>query len=192
MLIRDVSMRFVVCLALAGAIPMVAAPAPAAAQQQTLSPNEIECRLDPACPKPQQHKRGPRRGVTVEGGGGEEPLSVDLYVNFDFNSADLTSDARITLDQLGTALRDPKLSAFSFVIAGHTDAKGSADFNQKLSERRAEAVRSYMISQFGIAAERLSAKGYGKSQLLDPEHPEDGVNRRVQIINATASAGSRN
>jgi outer membrane protein OmpA-like peptidoglycan-associated protein len=190
MLIRDISIRFVLCLALVGSTPLVAAPA-AAQQQQTLSPNEIECRLDPACPKPHQHKRGPR-GVTVEGGGGDEPLSVDLYVNFDFNSADLTSDARITLDQLGTALRDPKLSAFSFVIAGHTDAKGGADFNQKLSERRAEAVRSYMISQFGIVAERLSAKGYGKSQLLDPEHPEDGVNRRVQIINATASPGSHN
>jgi len=163
-----------------------------AAAQQTLSPNEIVCGLDPSCPKPQQHKRGLQRGVVVEGGGGEEPLSVNLYVNFDFNSADLTSDARITLDQLGTALRDPKLSTFNFVIAGHTDAKGAADFNQKLSERRAEAVRGYMIGQYGIAAERLSAKGYGKSQLLDPEHPEDGVNRRVQIINATASAGQHN
>ena len=133
-------------------------------------------------------KRGPR-GVVVEGGGEEQPLSVNLYVNFEFNSAELTSDARITLDQLGTALRDPKLAAFSFVIAGHTDGVGSPDFNQKLSERRAEAVRSYMINQYGIAANRLSAKGYGKSQLLDPDHPEDGVNRRVQVINATASTG---
>jgi outer membrane protein OmpA-like peptidoglycan-associated protein len=183
------SIRVLLCLALLGSIPAVAVPAVA---QQTLSPNQIECALDPSCPKPQQHKRGLQRGVVVEGGGGEEPLSVNLYVNFDFNSADLTSDARITLDQLGTALRDPKLSTFNFVIAGHTDAKGAADFNQKLSERRAEAVRGYMIGQYGIAAERLSAKGYGKSQLLDPEHPEDGVNRRVQIINATASAGQHN
>src|SRR5262249_54173329 len=112
---------------------------------------------------------------------------VNLYVNFEFNSAELTSDARITLDQLGTALRDPKLATFSFVIAGHTDAVGGDEFNQKLSERRAEAVRNYMITQYSIAANRLSAKGYGKSQLLDPERPEDGVNRRVQIINATAS-----
>lgn len=148
---------------------------------------QIECALDPTCPKPQQRKRGLQRGVTVEGGKEEQPLSVNLYVNFEFNSAELTSDARITLGQLGTALRDPKLAAFSFVIAGHTDAVGGDEFNQKLSERRAEAVRNYMIAQYGIAANRLSAKGYGKSQLLDPEHPEDGVNRRVQIINATAS-----
>ena len=92
---------------------------------------------------------------------------------------------------MGTALRDPRLAAFSFLIAGHTDAKGGVEFNQKLSERRADAVRSYLIAQFGIAAERLSAKGYGKSQLLDPANPEDGVNRRVQIINITA-AGQHN
>jgi outer membrane protein OmpA-like peptidoglycan-associated protein len=178
-------MRFVLCIAVVAWLP--AAPAVA---QQTPSPGEIECALDPACPKPapQLRKRGLQRGVVVEGGNEEQPLSVNLYVNFEFNSAELTSDARITLDQLGSALRDPKLAAFSFVIAGHTDAIGGAEFNQKLSERRAEAVRNYMISQYGIAADRLTAKGYGKSQLLDPEHPEDGVNRRVQIINATASS----
>jgi outer membrane protein OmpA-like peptidoglycan-associated protein len=166
-------------------------PVPASAQE-ALSPNNIECALDPNCPKPQQHKRGlQRRGVNVEGDSTEQPLSVNLYVNFDYNSADLTSDARITLDQLGTALRDPRLGAFSFVIAGHTDAKGGVDFNQKLSERRAEAVRNYLIAQFSIAAERLTATGYGKSQLLDPDHPEDEVNRRVQVIN-TSAASQRN
>jgi outer membrane protein OmpA-like peptidoglycan-associated protein len=149
--------------------------------------------LDPNCPKPQQERTRSLlgRGVTIEGKPAEQPLSVNLYVNFAFNSSDLTSDARITLDRLGAALRDQRLAAFSFLIAGHTDAKGGVEFNQKLSERRADAVRSYLIAQFGIAAERLSAKGYGKSQLLDPANPEDGVNRRVQIINITA-AGQHN
>jgi outer membrane protein OmpA-like peptidoglycan-associated protein len=132
--------------------------------------------------------RKDRRGVITEGGATEQPLSVNLYVNFAYNSAELTSDARITLDGLGTALRDPRLASFSFVIAGHTDAKGGADFNQKLSERRASAVRDYLIGQFSIAAERLTAKGYGKSQLLDQANPEDGVNRRVQVINLTAAS----
>jgi outer membrane protein OmpA-like peptidoglycan-associated protein len=151
----------------------------------------IICALDPNCAKPKQPQQLMRgwRGVTKQGAQPEEPLSINLYVNFPYNSADLTSDARITLDGLGSALGDPRLKDFSFVIAGHTDAKGGVDFNQKLSERRAEAVRNYMVSQFGIATGRVSAKGYGKSQLLDPEHPEDGVNRRVQVINATA--GSR-
>ena len=164
--------------------PIVTRPALA---QETLSPAAIECALDPKCPKPAPATRSLRqRGVTIEGAPVEQPLSVNLYVNFAYDSAELTSDARITLDRLGTALRDPRLSEFSFVIAGHTDAKGSVEYNQKLSERRAEAVRNYLIAQSGINAERLSAKGYGKLQLLDPEHPEDGVNRRVQVINATA------
>jgi outer membrane protein OmpA-like peptidoglycan-associated protein len=184
---------FVLIAALLGGLPVVAVPAEA---QETLSPNDIACRLDPDCPKPQppqriRPQRGPRGAVVESGPAAEQPLSVNLFVTFAFNSADLTSDARITLDGLGTALRDPRLAGFSFVIAGHTDAKGGDDFNQKLSQRRAEAVRSYLISQFGIAGERLSAKGYGKSQLLDPANPEDGVNRRVQVINAGAIAQGR-
>ena len=157
------------------------------AAEEPPSSGAIECALDPKCPKPVPATRSLRqRGVTIEGAPVEQPLPVNLYVNFAYDSAELTSDARITLDRLGTALRDPRLSEFSFVIAGHTDAKGSVEYNQKLSERRAESVRNYLIAQFGINAERLSAKGYGKLQLLDPEHPEDGVNRRVQVINATA------
>ena len=160
---------------------------PSLAQQipsPRLTPSEIECKLDPNCAKPQTRTRSLRRGVIVEGSPAEQPLSVNLYVNFAYNSAELTSDARITLDQLGTALHDPRLAKFSFVIAGHTDGKGGDEYNQKLSERRAEAVRGYLIAQFGIPSQQLTAKGYGKSQLLDPEHPEDGINRRVQIINA--------
>lgn len=158
----------------------------------TPSSSAIACALDPKCTKPQSRPRSMRRGVKVETGQAEQPLSVNLYVNFAYNSAELTSDARITLDQLGAALRDPQLAEFNFVIAGHTDAKGGLEFNQRLSERRAEAVRSYLIAQFGIAAERVAAKGYGKTQLLDAQHPEDGVNRRVQVINAGAAGQSRN
>jgi outer membrane protein OmpA-like peptidoglycan-associated protein len=155
-----------------------------------LSKNDIVCALDPKCAPPPS--RSFNRGITAAGGTTEEaPLAVDLYVNFAYNSADLTGDARITLDQLGGALRDPRLSTFTFMVAGHTDAKGGEEYNQKLSQRRAQAVRDYMISQYGIAAERLSAVGYGKTQLLDPSRPEDGVNRRVQIINMTAAAQRR-
>jgi outer membrane protein OmpA-like peptidoglycan-associated protein len=183
-------MSLLLVIALLVGAPIISVPASA---EEALSPNDIECALDPNCPKPQQERTRSLlgRGVTIEGKPTEQPLSVNLYVNFAFNSAELTSDARITLDRLGTALRDQRLAAFSFLIAGHTDAKGGVDFNQKLSERRADAVRRYLIAQFGIAAERLSAKGYGKSQLLDPANPEDGVNRRVQIINVTA-AGQHN
>ncbi len=170
-----------------GGVTLLSIPAHA---QERLNAKGIVCELDPGCPKPARKRRGlmPRRGVSIEGVVvSDQENSVNVYINFAYNSADLTSDARITLDGLGAALRDPKLQGFAFTIAGHTDAKGGVDFNQKLSERRAASVRDYMISQFGIPAERLTSKGYGKSQLLDPEHPEDGVNRRVQVINTGAA-----
>jgi outer membrane protein OmpA-like peptidoglycan-associated protein len=168
---------------LLGAALALLAPAAHAAE---LSTDEIVCRLDPKCAKPLS--RAMPRGVTASGGAaGEAPLSVDLYVNFAFDSAELTSDARITLDRLGAALSDPRLQAFSFQIAGHTDATGGAEYNQRLSERRAEAVRRYLVARHGVAPARLSALGYGESRLLDPARPEDGVNRRVQVTNVTAA-----
>ena len=60
------------------------------------------------------------------------------------------------------------------MINGHTDAVGTDEYNQKLSERRAEAARDYLISQHGIEPNRLVAKGYGKSQLLLPTEPGNG------------------
>jgi tetratricopeptide (TPR) repeat protein len=153
------------------------------ASARDLSKAEIICGLDPKCRKPVSRDLG--RGVTATGGNQTSSPSVDLYVNFAYDSADLGSDARITLDQLGAALRDPKLEGFAFMIAGHTDAKGGPEYNQKLSERRADAVRRYLIAQYGIATSRLSSIGYGSSQLLDPARPEDGVNRRVQVVNIT-------
>lgn len=181
------STRLIVLLAIMAVSYLV--PGLASAQESP-SQKTIECALDPKCPKPsvQPRVRSLKRGVTVEGAQEEQLLSINLYVNFEFNSADLTSDARITLDRLGGALSDPKLAEFSFMIAGHTDAVGGDEYNQQLSERRAAAVRDYLISHFHIDGARLTAKGYGKSQLLDPSRPEDGVNRRVQIINATAAS----
>jgi outer membrane protein OmpA-like peptidoglycan-associated protein len=154
-----------------------------------VSKEEIICKLDPKCGKSAAPlTRSLSRGIKSSGGPTEQgPPSVNLYVNFAYNSVELEADARITLDQLGGALRDPRLAGFTFMIAGHTDAKGGVEFNQKLSERRADAVRRYLIAQYGLTPERLSVIGYGKSQLLDPARPEDGVNRRVQVINMTAS-----
>jgi outer membrane protein OmpA-like peptidoglycan-associated protein len=165
------------------ALLLHAAPAPAS----ELSKDGIVCALDPQCAKPLA--RSFSRGVTTTGDAGETPLSVNLYVKFSYDSTDLTSDTRITLDRLGAALRDRRLDGFSFMIAGHTDAKGGVEYNRSLSERRAEAVRQYLVAQFGIPADRLQAKGFGKSQLLDSSRPEDGINRRVQVVNMTASSG---
>jgi outer membrane protein OmpA-like peptidoglycan-associated protein len=87
------------------------------------------------------------------------------------------------LKRLGAALKDPRLKGYRFKIAGHTDAKGSAEYNQKLSERRVASVRNYLVFQYDLEISRIEVEGFGKTQLLDPSQPEDGINRRVQVIN---------
>lgn len=171
----------------AGLFAITVSSAAFAAEVRT---EDIVCGLDPHCVRTLSREF---RGVTATGGpNGSAPLSVNLYVNFAYNSAELTSDARIVLDRLGYALIDDRLKTFSFMIEGHTDAKGGAEFNQKLSERRADAVRDYLTAQFAIDKSKLTARGFGKARLLDPARPEDGVNRRVQILNMTASAAVKN
>lgn len=129
---------------------------------------------------PTKKLRSPR-GLTVQGE--DKPPSIDLYIPFEYNSDKLTTEAMLTLKRLGAALKDTRLSAYRFKIAGHTDAKGSAEYNQKLSERRAASVRNYLVFQYDLEAPRIEVAGFGKTHLLDPSRPEDGVNRRVQVIN---------
>jgi outer membrane protein OmpA-like peptidoglycan-associated protein len=129
---------------------------------------------------PNKKLRGPR-GLSIEGA--DKPPSIDLYIPFEFDSDKLKTEALLTLKRLGVALKDKRLSSYRFRIAGHTDAKSSAEYNQKLSERRAESVRNYLVFQYDIEPNRIETVGFGKVQLLDSSKPEDGINRRVQIIN---------
>jgi outer membrane protein OmpA-like peptidoglycan-associated protein len=131
------------------------------------------------------------RGITiVKPGGKHQPgaaqkarPNIDLAVNFEFNSARLTPDGELILDNLGHALQDPKLGASRFAIGGHTDGVGSAGYNKTLSEQRAEAVRNYLIERYDVPADRLTAEGFGLTQLRDPANPASAVNRRVEITN---------
>jgi outer membrane protein OmpA-like peptidoglycan-associated protein len=111
------------------------------------------------------------------------PPAVDLDIRFEFNSHKLSPEARAQLDSLGQALSSDSLSSFRFKIAGHTDAVGSDAYNRQLSEQRAAEVRSYLMSNYGIASDRLASVGLGESQLKLPQDPENGANRRVEVIN---------
>ena len=131
------------------------------------------------------------RGVKVEGEVEPEgPPSINLHISFAFDSDRLDTDALLTLDNLGRALAEPQLSDYRFMIAGHTDAKGTDEYNQDLSERRAASVKAYLIEKHGIPVPRLATSGHGESQLLEPSRPEDGINRRVQVINISEDPGS--
>jgi OOP family OmpA-OmpF porin len=108
--------------------------------------------------------------------------SVNLSVTFGFGSADLTPQGMKMLDTLGQALKNPALADAKFQVTGHTDAVGSDDYNMKLSERRAEAARNYLVEHAGIPAARLTAEGYGRTRLYDPANPTAASNRRVEVI----------
>lgn len=109
--------------------------------------------------------------------------SIDLEITFDYNSDSIGPQAIPTLVNLGTALRSGELKGCIYLLAGHTDAKGDDAYNQSLSERRADAVRRFLVEKFSLAPENLIPLGYGKSQLKNAADPFGGENRRVQIVN---------
>lgn len=112
-----------------------------------------------------------------------ERPAIDLEVYFDLDSAVVGPKAEPTLKALGTALRDAELRGKTILLAGHTDASGPRAYNQALSERRARAVRDYLVRQFGLNESMLMAVGYGPERLKLPKSPYAGENRRVEVVN---------
>jgi outer membrane protein OmpA-like peptidoglycan-associated protein len=109
--------------------------------------------------------------------------SIDLEVNFEYNSATIGSKAQPQVTVLGQALSSADLKGRTFVVAGHTDAKGGDSYNQELSERRADAVKRFLSEKYGIDASNLVTVGYGRNQLKNSADPLAADNRRVQVIN---------
>lgn len=135
------------------------------------------------CPLPPE----PEPACTPTGEGGIDlrgceagDVLVLRGVNFEFDEDRLTVNARTLLDDVVAALEAaPEIEV---EIAGHTDSLGSEAYNQGLSERRARAVREYLVSQ-GIDAERLSERGYGEAEPIADNDSEEGreLNRRVEL-----------
>ena len=159
--------------------------APASAEE--LSHDEMVCALDPQCAMPAVNRAV--RGITTTASV-RTPGSFDRTVNFKFDSTELTAQARSELDKVAAVLTDPHIEKYTIIINGHTDAVGGAQYNQSLSERRAEAARQYFIVQHGIDPNRLIAQGHGMSQLLLPADPTNQLNRRVQFQNANYATAS--
>ncbi|UGY06450.1 OmpA family protein [Bradyrhizobium quebecense] len=113
----------------------------------------------------------------------QDKPKIDLEINFDYNSADISAKSLASVQALGRALTNQDLKGSTFVVAGHTDAAGGEDYNQGLSERRADAIKRYLVDKYGINGTDLVTVGYGKSKLKDPSHPMADVNRRVQVVN---------
>ncbi|MEQ3637323.1 MAG: OmpA family protein [Thalassolituus sp.] len=101
-------------------------------------------------------------------------------IGFELDSAKLTATSRPLVDRLGKALTSQ--TNFNVEIAGHTDSTGSAEYNETLSDKRAKAVRQYLIDN-GVAAERLTARGYGEMVPVASNETSSGraMNRRVEF-----------
>ena len=117
--------------------------------------------------------------------------NIDLDIQFDYNSADISASSMQAVQALGKALSNPSLKGSTFVVAGHTDAIGGETYNQGLSERRADTIKNYLVSKFGIAGSDLVAVGYGKDKPKDANAPMDPINRRVQVVNMETKTASK-
>jgi outer membrane protein OmpA-like peptidoglycan-associated protein len=107
---------------------------------------------------------------------------ASLLIEFETNSTQLTPEAKQQLDIVGRALNTSKLTSFNFVLEGHADPRGSAAWNQKLSEGRAAAVRQYLVANQNVDGDRLRPIGKGDREPLNLRNPAAPENRRVTIL----------
>ncbi len=125
---------------------------------------------------------GTARGVAVNSRGCELQANIKLdHVQFKTGTAVLSADSRNILDHVADVLKqNPHLN---FEVAGHTDSTGNYQANVNLSQQRANSVRNHLINK-GVAASRLSAKGYGPDKPVASNDTRDGrrMNRRVELM----------
>ena len=134
----------------------------------------------PAAPAPPPCELPPAGQPMTLDGCKQNDVLILRGVNFDFDKATLTPDAKTILDQVASALQarpDIKVE-----IDGHTDGKGSVPYNQKLSERRAASVKAYLVGK-GVDGGRMTTAGFGKSRPIADNKTDEGraINRRVEL-----------
>lgn len=115
-------------------------------------------------------------------------VTLPADVLFDFDKADLRPSAQQALQEVANLARDKARGPVA--VHGHTDALGGDAYNQKLSERRANAVKAWLVAREGLPAARLSTAGFGARNPVAPNRRTDGsddpdgrqLNRRVTVI----------
>jgi outer membrane protein OmpA-like peptidoglycan-associated protein len=116
---------------------------------------------------------------------------IALYgILFDFDKDVIKPESKPTLDEIAKLLTDsPDLKV---QVVGHTDNKGTPEYNLNLSKRRAASVVSALTGQYGIAADRLTSEGMGATQPVDTNDTEEGraKNRRVELVDQSSAASS--
>ncbi len=112
----------------------------------------------------------------------ETVLSSDRF-RFEVDRAELSDEARAALDEFAEQLKVDNKNVF-VEIQGHTDATGSDDYNMKLGQQRAEAVRLYLSGNHGLALHRMSVISYGETAPVSDNETREGraLNRRVSLV----------
>jgi outer membrane protein OmpA-like peptidoglycan-associated protein len=172
--------RAFTCLALLFAIaatPLIAADdkPDESRSPPSLSPDDIIKALKP------KSNTGPT-GDFTERDRQTNRMAIDPKIPFDTNSATLNRAALIALETIGPTLNDERFATTTFLVAGHADASGDKNHNLALSERRADAVKLYLIRISGLQSSRFITVGYGNERLKDAAHPAAAANRRVEIF----------
>ena len=140
---------------------------------RSASTNELIERLTPS---PMQ-----TRGLRNLSPESREKPSIDLSIQFEFDSSKIASESKPLLDSLALAMNSYELKGFSFMVTGYTDGVGLPAYNQRLSEQRAQAVLNYLATIDHVNRNRLTAVGRGSKDLLFPDSPDAAENRRVRI-----------
>jgi len=113
-----------------------------------------------------------------------EPKMISVELQFEKNSSELTANTKRSLSMVGQALNSEELKELKYILEGHADATGTTEYNMRLSQKRAESVKQYLVKKHNINPEKLVAVGKGEKDLLDADNPDSMKNRRVRIITA--------
>ena len=169
--------------------PADAKPAEKQAATQTAQPadtktssDQIIQQLTPPAGTPPLRFRGLHLLTSQPAATAQMP-AIGLDIKFKLNSAELTEDAKAQVKQLAEAMQSEQLSKYHFLVEGHTDSTGRADHNMALSKRRAEAVKDYLVTAYGVPRNRLEAIGRGQTMPINASDPANPANRRVQVVN---------
>lgn len=143
--------------------------------RHNVTPEEIISALGPQVRTRGIQTRGLQPGLAT----------IALTVNFAFDSAELSPEALPTLESLGKALQSPQLAPYRIRIEGHTDSVGSPAYNEQLSQRRAERVKTYLTQHFHITPDHLVVEGRGEREPIADNQTSDGrqTNRRAEFVN---------
>lgn len=136
-----------------------------------------------------QDVEGILSGLT-SGTGSSRRLSLPGNLTFAHDSADVSGAGRLELEKIAEAFRKflgDELTKATFIIEGHTDPTGTAEYNQKLSERRAESVRTWFVARLGLDPAKVQTVGYGATKPVEGVPLEGSLeqlqgHRRTEII----------